>query len=128
MSKRIVVCDDDSHIVLAVSLKLSRAGFDVKTARDGQEAWEEIARQAPDLVLTDCQMPRMDGLELSRRLRESPATREIPIFMLTAKGMELDAAELRENLGINRVIMKPFSPRDLLRAVEEEIGSVAACV
>lgn len=126
MSKRILVCDDDSHIVLAVQMKLSKAGFDVRAARDGQEAWEAAQAQVPDLVITDCQMPRMDGLELCRRLRGWRETSEVPVFMLTAKGMELDAATLHTEFGITRVMTKPFSPRDLLNAVQETLGLVSA--
>lgn len=128
MCKRIIVCDDDAHIVLAVQMKLSKAGFEVRTARDGQEAWEAIQAQVPDLVLTDCQMPRMDGLELCRRLRSSPQTSAVPVFMLTAKGLELDAARLHTEFGITRVMIKPFSPRDLLHAVQETLGLVPAPV
>lgn len=126
MSQRIVVCDDDRHIVLAVSMKLSKAGFKVESASDGQGAWELIQRERPDLVITDCQMPRLNGLELCQKLRDRPEYHSIPVFMLTAKGMELDADELRRDLGIHRVIMKPFSPRDLLQLVEETLAAATA--
>ena len=128
MSKRIVVCDDDSHIVRAVSMELRKAGFNVETARDGQEGWEAIGREVPDLVLTDYQMPRVDGIELCRRLRANPATREVPVFMLTAKGLELDAEKLRQEFGVSQVIMKPFSPRDLLRIVQESLEHVGVAL
>jgi DNA-binding response OmpR family regulator len=66
MSHRILVCDDESHITLAVSMKLKRAGYVVQTAADGVAAWEIILRDTPDLLLTDCQMPRLDGIGLCR--------------------------------------------------------------
>lgn len=125
MSQRIVVCDDDRHIVLAVSMKLTKAGYTVETAPDGQGAWELIEHDRPDLVITDCQMPRLNGLQLCQKIREQPELQGVPVFMLTAKGLELDAEVLRRELGVQRVIMKPFSPRDLLQLVEETLAAAA---
>ena len=90
MSYRIHVCDDEPHIVLAVSLKFSKAGFQVSTANDGQAAWESIQRQPPQLLITDLQMPRLDGLGLIKRLRADPVLHELPVILLTAKGFELE--------------------------------------
>ena len=64
MPKRILLCDDEVHILRAAEFKLKRAGYDVQTASDGQEAWEHIQAQPPDILITDCQMPRLDGLGL----------------------------------------------------------------
>ena len=86
---------------------------------NGLEAWEEIQRQKPDVLITDCQMPRLDGMELCRRIRECPETRDLPVLMLTAKGYELSSRELTEQLGVLAVIAKPFSPRELLHRVDE---------
>jgi two-component system, OmpR family, alkaline phosphatase synthesis response regulator PhoP len=129
MPHRILLCDDEIHILRAAEFKMKRAGHDVRTAGDGQEALEILGSFQPDIIVTDCQMPRMDGLEMVRRLRENPATADIPVFMLTAKGFELDHDELAERLKILAVITKPFSPRDLLARVEaavrgEAVGSV----
>ena len=121
MYPRIVICDDEPHITLAVSMKLSKAGFTVETAPDGMAAWELIQRDPPCLVITDCQMPRMNGIELCRLIRTQPETAHIPVFMLTAKGMELDRDALASELGVSRVILKPFSPRELLKAVNEAL-------
>ncbi len=73
----------------------------------------------PDILITDCQMPRLDGAGLCRRVRENPATASLPILMLTAKGFELSHRELCEQLGVLAILAKPFSPRELLRQVEE---------
>lgn len=89
MGKKVLLCDDEAHILRAAQIKLSHAGYDVSTAADGQEAWEAILANPPDILVTDLQMPRLDGLELSRRVRETPATSHLPILMLTAKGFEL---------------------------------------
>ena len=125
MSHRILVCDDESHITLAVSMKLTRAGFQVVTASDGQAAWEIIQREPPDLLLTDCQMPRLDGVGLCRLIRQHATTRYLPILMLTAKGYELDPEMIRGELGIVELIVKPFSPRELLQTVESVLASQA---
>ena len=119
MDKRILLCDDEIHILRAAEFKLKRAGYNVRIAGDGEEGWELIQEELPDLVVTDCQMPRLDGLGLIARAREHEATRELPFFMLTAKGLELSHAELAEKLNVLGVISKPFSPRDLLRSIDE---------
>jgi DNA-binding response OmpR family regulator len=118
MTFRILICDDDIPILRASEIKFRRAGFDVICAQDGEEALELIRRERPDALITDCQMPRMDGLELCRNLRKSPDTQSLPIVMLTAKGFELSADQLREELGIACLLAKPFSPRELLEVIE----------
>lgn len=119
MSYRVLLCDDEIHILRAAEFKLSRGGYEVVCANDGIEAWEEILRQVPDVLVTDCQMPRLDGVALCRKIRENPATRNLPVLMLTAKGYELSSRELTEQLGVLEVLAKPFSPRELLRRVDE---------
>ena len=119
MTKRILLCDDEIHILRAAEFKLKKAGYDVQLASDGQEGWEAIQRQRPDVLITDCQMPRMDGIELVRKVRESPETADLPIFMLTAKGYELSHEELARKWNVMAVIAKPFSPRELLQRVND---------
>ena len=118
MTKRVLLCDDEVHILRAAEFKLRRAGYDVRTAGDGQEGWEMIQQQRPDLVVTDCQMPRLDGFGLTRRVRENPATCDLPVLMLTAKGYELDHREVAARWNVTAVIAKPFSPRELLKRVD----------
>jgi DNA-binding response OmpR family regulator len=119
MAKRVLLCDDEIHILRAAEFKLARAGFDVQIAGDGQEAWEAIQLQKPDVLITDCQMPRLDGFGLVQRVREDPNTRDLPVLMLTAKGYELSQEELAEKWNVAGLIPKPFSPRELLRLVEQ---------
>jgi DNA-binding response OmpR family regulator len=126
MAKRILLCDDEIHIVKAAEFKLKRAGYDVETASNGEEAWEIILRNLPDMLITDCQMPRLDGFGLTQRIRENPATRDLPIFMLTAKGFELRPEALAEEWNVMGVIAKPFSPRELLRTIDHVLGGAAA--
>ena len=118
MSKRILLSDDEIHILRAMEFKLKKGGYEVEITSDGEEAWEAIQKNKPDLLITDCQMPRLSGLDLIERLRNNPQTADIPVFMLTAKGYELSQELLIDQLRVLRVITKPFSPRELLQDVD----------
>lgn len=122
--KRILVVDDESHIVNVVSLKLRNAGFEVLTASDGEEALEIATQQAPDLLITDYQMPFMSGIELCEKLRATPATAHLPALMLTARGFSLTAEDLMRT-NVASVLSKPFSPREVLARAQELVGELA---
>ncbi|HWC90936.1 MAG TPA: response regulator [Pirellulales bacterium] len=128
MRKKVLLCDDETHILRAAEIKLTRSGYDVATAIDGQAAWESIQRDRPDILVTDLQMPRMDGLELSRRVRENPATQDLPILMLTAKGFESAHIDPAEQCGVLAILPKPFSPRELVRCIDNVLTSGAITV
>lgn len=123
--KTILVVDDEVHISHVVSLKLQQAGMRVLTAADGEEAFEIAAREIPDLVVTDFQMPIMTGLELSWKLRETAATSEIPVLVVTARGHLLTQDDLSRT-NIKGVMCKPFSPRHLLEKVSELLADAVA--
>jgi len=123
--KKILVADDETHILHVVSLKLRNAGFNVLTARDGQEALELAQTEHPDLIITDYHMPHLSGLELCQRLKQDPATSSIPAIMLTARGYQLDPADTQQS-GILCMLSKPFSPRQLLTTVNEVLERAAA--
>ncbi len=118
MAKRVLLCDDEIHILRAAEFKLKRGGYDVQIASDGEEGWSAIQAQKPDLLVTDCQMPRLSGIALVERVRANPETKDLPVLMLTGKGYELSHEELAERLGVLSVIAKPFSPRELLQTVD----------
>ena len=118
MTKKILLCDDELHILRAAEFKFSRAGYNVQCAGNGEEAWAVIERGIPDIVVTDCQMPKMNGLELAKKIKDSPETNHLPVIMLSAKGFELSPEELREEFGILKLLCKPFSPRELFSLVE----------
>lgn len=126
MRKKVLLCDDEIHILRAAELKVSRSGYDVRIARDGQEAWEMIEADLPDVLVTDVQMPRVDGFELSRRIRGNEATKDLPILMLTAKGFELEQQDILDELGIVDVLAKPFSPRELVRLIDQIVEAAPA--
>jgi CheY-like chemotaxis protein len=119
--RTILVADDESHILHVVSLKLKNAGYRVITARDGQEALEMAQQEKPDLLITDYHMPQLSGIELCRKLKQDPATTNIPAIMLTARGYNLEPADTEQS-GILRMLSKPFSPRHLLATVEEVLS------
>lgn len=115
---RIVVADDEAHILHVVEIKLKNAGFEIITAMDGQEALELVQRMRPQLLITDLQMPILSGLEVAARMHNNEQTRDIPVLLLTAKGFEVDR-QATAGTGIRTVMTKPFSPRDLLSQVSE---------
>ena len=122
--KKVMVVDDEVHILHVVSLKLRNAGYEVITAQDGREALEMAQVERPDLLITDYQMPFLSGLELCQRLKQIPGTREIPAILLTARGFSLDDASM-EATGIKACLNKPFSPREVLRVSEEMLAECA---
>ncbi|MEM8783519.1 MAG: response regulator [Planctomycetota bacterium] len=118
----VLVCDDESHIVHVVSLKLRNAGYEVQTAQDGAEGLELARQRTPDLLITDYQMPRMNGVELCAAFREDAALAKVPAMMLTARGFRLDPLEVRR-ARIAEVLSKPFSPREVLSKVQELLAA-----
>ena len=121
MPKQILLVDDEPHILRAAEIKLTRSGFTVRCANNGQEGWEMILQEKPDLLVTDLQMPKMDGFELTRHVRENPATADLPVFMLTAKGLETSLGDRAAQLNVLAVLPKPFSPRELVRCIENAL-------
>ena len=126
MAKRILLCDDEAHILRAAEFKFKRAGYEVFCATDGQEGWELLLVHRPDIVVTDCQMPRMNGLQLAERIKQTPETSGLPVIMLSAKGFELSPADIRDKFGIRALLAKPFSPRELFQRVEATLASEQA--
>ena len=121
MPQRLLLCDDEVHIVRVAQFKLSKAGYEVQGALDGLEAWKLIQAQPPDLVVTDLQMPGLTGFELIDRMRAQPATARTPVILLTAKGYELQHEDIQSKYGDVTVLPKPFSPKALLDLVKEKL-------
>jgi two-component system, OmpR family, alkaline phosphatase synthesis response regulator PhoP len=114
----ILAVDDEAHILQVVSLKLRNAGYNVLTAKDGEEALEIAAAHPLHLLITDFQMPGMSGLELAAKLHHEPGRRLMPILLLTAHGLALEQVET-SRAGITVRLAKPFSPRELLETVQK---------
>jgi len=115
---KILVADDEAHILRVLSMKLSNAGYEVITAVDGEEALELCRSEEPDLVITDYQMPYLTGLELCKQLRSTQGLESIPAIMLTAREFDIEPGAM-EDAGIAEVLGKPFSPREVLQKVKD---------
>jgi two-component system alkaline phosphatase synthesis response regulator PhoP len=115
---KVLVVDDEIHIVQVVAIKLRNNGYDVITCENGAEALELASNEKPNIIVTDFQMPVMTGLELVENLRSNSETADIPVIMLTARGFAIEDRQ-REELKISACLSKPFSPRELLQNVEE---------
>ena len=117
----IVVADDDDDILDLVALTLERSGHVVHRARDGEEALELVKRERPDLAVLDVSMPKLDGLELTRLLREDPDTSAVRIVLLTALVQESDVSDGLA-AGAHDYVRKPFSPQELRSRVQAILG------
>ena len=118
----ILVADDESHIVQVLALKFRNAGHDVIEATDGEEALDLVRGHRPDVVVTDMQMPFMNGIELAGAMLDDPATASIPVLILTARGWAMDEC-IATLSNVKSVQSKPFSPREILSLVEGLVDS-----
>jgi len=121
--KRILVVDDERHIVRLVQVNLERAGYEVLTAYDGVEALEKVKSEMPDMVVLDVMMPRMDGFEVLKNMQADPRLQNIPVIMLTAKAQDADIFRGWAS-GVSSYLTKPFNPRELLVFVERIFQSL----
>ena len=115
---KILVAEDERDIRELIGFTLRFAGFDVILVSNGIEAIEKASQEQPDLILLDVRMPKMTGYEACRQLKENPATSQIPVVFLSAKGQE---GEIKEGLDVGAIeyIVKPFAPDDLTDQVKD---------
>lgn len=116
-NEKILVVDDEEHILELIKFNLESAGYQVVTAENGEDALRLCSEEKPDLVLLDIMLPGIDGLEVCRRLKSQKETMLIPIIMITAKGEEVDKI-IGLELGADDYITKPFSVRELVARVK----------
>jgi len=112
----VLIVDDEPNIVLSLQFLMKKTGFEVRTAKDGEEAMAEISRAAPDLVLLDVMMPKIDGFSICARIRANPEWKDMRIIMLTARGRDVER-EKGLALGADDYITKPFELDELLARV-----------
>jgi DNA-binding response OmpR family regulator len=117
----VLVADDDPDILSLVALRLERSGYEVITAGDGEQALASALTRPPDLALLDVMMPKLDGYEVTERLRASEATRRMPVILLTARVQETDIARGVE-AGADDYVKKPFSTLELRDRVQAALG------
>ena len=110
MAYRILIVDDETHILQVLSLKLRHSGFEVSTAVDGEDALRQAIDDPPDLIITDVQMPYMNGIELCAALVKEGTTKHIPVIVITARGHTLASSDV-DIANVREVMSKPFSPR-----------------
>jgi two-component system alkaline phosphatase synthesis response regulator PhoP len=122
-SSKILVVDDETYIVELVKFNLEKEGYRVIVAYDGISALEMVKSDLPDLILLDIMLPRMDGLEVCRTLKQDLEYNSIPIIMLTAKGDEFDTV-LGLEMGADDYIKKPFSPREMVARVKARLRAL----
>ena len=116
VKQKILVVDDEEDILELLKFNLSREGYQVLCAVSGEQALRLVRSENPDLIMLDLMLPGIDGLEVTRRLKNDPDTKNLPIVMLTAKGEEADIVTGLE-LGADDYITKPFSPRILIARI-----------
>jgi DNA-binding response OmpR family regulator len=117
----VLVADDDEDILTLVTFRLERAGYEVVAAHDGEEALRLAFEHAPDLAVLDVMMPKLDGYEVTTRLRQNESTRRVPVILLTARVQEADIARGFE-AGADDYVKKPFSPQELGARVQAILG------
>lgn len=121
MTRSVLVVDDEPNIVLSLEFLMKHAGYDVRVARDGEEALEAITQAMPDLVILDVMMPKRDGYDVCQTIRANPDWAGIRILMLTAKGREVER-EKGLALGADDYVTKPFSTRDVMDKARQHLG------
>lgn len=125
MSAKLLLVDDEPGLREAVQAYLADSGFTVVVATNGQEGWEKLQQEDPDLVITDIMMPEIDGYQLLKQMREDPRFRALPVVFLTARGMTSDRIQGYQ-ARCDAYISKPFDPDELVAVVENLLERRAA--
>jgi CheY-like chemotaxis protein len=115
--KKVLIVDDEPNVRL-LSRRILSKKFEVVEGEDGTQAVEIANAQKPDVILMDMMMPKMDGLTACHMIKKDPATKSIPVIMVTAVGFELNI-KLSQQMGANGYVTKPFAPKDLLDKIEQ---------
>lgn len=123
---RVVCVEDEPEMIDLVRLILARKGFDVTGAPGGQEGLHIIERLKPSLVLLDLMMPDMDGWEVYQRMKANPATKHIPVIVVTAKAQSIDKMLGLHIAKVDDYITKPFGPAELLNSIEKVLAKAPA--
>jgi DNA-binding response OmpR family regulator len=117
----ILVADDEDDLRELVTYRLTRSGYEVIGAVDGEEALRLASERAPDLMVLDVMMPKLDGYEVTRRIRAEESLRSIPVILLTARSQETDVQRGFE-VGADDYLKKPFNPDELVARVRAVLG------
>ena len=123
MAKKILLVDDEPHIIMMLENRMKHVGYEVITACDGQEALTKAKKEKPDLIILDLMLPKLDGYKVCRMLKFDEKYRNIPIIIFTARAQEADV-KLGQEVGADAYLTKPFEPNILLAKVEELVRKV----
>ena len=119
--KKILVVDDEPHVIRSLSFVLTKEGYDVASAENGEDGLAKIRQLKPNLVFLDVMMPKKNGYEVCREVKKDSGLRHIRVIMLTAKGQEADR-EQGFSAGADEFLTKPFSPIGVVEKVKELLG------
>jgi len=119
--KKILVVDDEPHVIKSLTFVLTREGYDVYSADNGEDGLTKIRQLKPNLVFLDVMMPKKNGYEVCQEVKKDSGLRDIHVIMLTAKGQEADREE-GLNVGADEFMTKPFSPMGIVEKVKELLG------
>lgn len=125
MAKTVLIVDDERNIMVSLKHLMSKAGYMVLQASDGEEALQTAEASIPDLMLLDVNIPKRDGYDVCQTIRSNPALKHIQIIMVTAKGQEVEI-EKGMALGANAYLTKPFSTKELVSKVKTLLGDDGA--
>jgi DNA-binding response OmpR family regulator len=125
MSHSILIVEDNAVMAHLLQFNLTRAGFEVTIACNGNSGFEKAVADRFDVVVTDHQLPGMLGTDLCKSLREMAQYRSTPIILCTAKGLELDRANVVKECGLTEVLFKPVSPRKLVSAINDLLATAS---
>ena len=124
MPHSILIVDDEPNIVISLEFLMKKANYDVRVARDGQEALRAVEERVPDLVLLDVMMPKLDGFSVCQTIRDNPDWKDVRIVILTARGRDIER-EKGLALGADDYITKPFSTREVVERVRQYLGQAS---
>ena len=118
MAKKILLVDDEPHIIMMLENRMKHVGYEVITACEGQEALTKAKKEKPDLIILDLMLPKLDGYKVCRMLKFDEKYKHIPIIMLSARAQEADK-KMGETVGADGYVTKPFEPQVLLGKVKD---------
>jgi DNA-binding response OmpR family regulator len=116
MTTRVLIAEDEPHIVESLSFVLQRHGYEVASVFDGEAAMARLRSDPPDMMILDVMLPRLNGFEVLKQVKSDPALRAIPVIILTAKGQTHDR-RMAEEIGVDGFMTKPFSNREIVDEV-----------
>ncbi len=123
-NQRILIADDEEHLIRSLSFILTKEGFEVTAAGNGEEALKKVAEYKPALMFLDIMMPRKNGYEVCEEIRSRADMKDLYIIMLSAKGGDIDREKALSS-GANEFMTKPFSPREVVSRVKNIISGLS---